>query len=244
MRGAADVLAALGPVEKPFARELPQHPRNGLVRQAEETPRFGKRDPKARHLFELGTNAVQRRMPQHVRHPIRAPLVPGTLQDNPHYLEAFPTRRRSTTCVTPSVPRATVSARCLAAGDLPLPCSRTTPLFAVTSIAVPFTCASEDSCDVTRAFSDSSVSGAAVAGEAAGLARDASDAAGAAATVRPSSTRVTPSVVRASSSALERSPSPATSPLSVPTPPLLVTLMLRSPTNFESILVPRHMSAS
>ena len=91
MRGAAEVLAALRPIEKSFARELPEHPCCGLIRQAEETPRLGKRHPQARHLFELGANPVERGMPEPVRHPVRAPLAPRTVQGDPHYFDPFPT---------------------------------------------------------------------------------------------------------------------------------------------------------
>src|SRR5438874_8138556 len=154
-RGAADVLAALGPVEKPFSRELTKHPRDRRVGEAEETPRFRKCDPETRHLFELGANAVERRVPEPVGHPVRAALVPGAAQDGSHYFDAFPTLRRSTTCVTPSIPRVTVSARCREVLDGTVPCRSTTPFFAVTSIAAPFTCASDESCDFTRALTAS-----------------------------------------------------------------------------------------
>ena len=76
-------------------------------------------------------------------------------------LFAGDTSMRSTTCVTPSMPRATVSARCLAALVGNVPCSTTTPFFAVTSnesALTFFIWLSDASCDLMRVANASSAS--------------------------------------------------------------------------------------
>src|SRR5204863_5827094 len=104
------------------------------------------------------------RVPQEIRQPLGAAHLPWTVEHV--YFFAFravavflgelfgvDTSMRSTTCVTPSVLRASASARCFAALVGTVPCNCTTPLVAFTSIEPSdafFTCVSEASCDFMR----------------------------------------------------------------------------------------------
>src|SRR5215208_1854944 len=132
MGSAPHPFAARRTRKKPFARQVPQHPGYGRVGQPEETTRLGQRHAQARHLVELRANPVDRRLPEQVRQTVRTARVPRVVE---HYGRAFPTWMRSTTCVTPSLPRTVDSTRCFSAALVTVPCSSTTPSFAVISSA-------------------------------------------------------------------------------------------------------------
>jgi len=127
-----------------------QHPGNDRIGESEEPPRLPARHAKTWHLLELGTNAEHRRIPQKVRQAVGAAHLPCAIEHVRLFyrfafragevfvgeLVAVDTCIRSTTCVTPSMPLATVSARSLAALVGTVPRIVTTPLFAVTSMEV------------------------------------------------------------------------------------------------------------
>src|SRR5262245_36823325 len=249
MSRAANVFTARVLDEESLVGEVTKHPRHDGIRESEETPCFLARDAEGGHLLELGANAEHRRIPQDVRQALGAAHLPCAIEhERLSYLLAFRAGEllvgelfvvgsciRSTTCVTPSMPLTTVRACVLAVLVGTVPCSTTTPLFAVTSMEAFFIWLSVASCDLMRSASTASASPAATVGSfavpdgaaAVGGAAAVDGGAGADAIVRLSSTRLTPSVVRASNRASARSVSSAISPCNVTTPALVVTTMWR-----------------